>query len=61
MRIAVLEAGLFPDAGTLDAALARLEEDHAVVRLEAVRQGMDEEDWDRLLEAILASDLVVTT
>lgn len=61
MRIAVLEADLFPDAGTLRAALARLEERHAVVRLEAARRGMGEGDWDRLLEAILASDLVVTT
>lgn len=61
MRIAVLDAGLFPDAGTLEQAVAHLGADHAVVRLAAGRPDVGEEDWDRMLEAVLTADLVLTT
>ncbi|HCX33147.1 MAG TPA: hypothetical protein DHV08_06050 [Rhodocyclaceae bacterium] len=60
MKVVALETRLFPDAPAVGAALDALAAEHAVVRIECARAGMGEEDWDRLLAEILASDLVVT-
>ena len=63
MRIAVLETDLFPDKGTLEGALAVLEQapaTHHLSRHDLRRPKLTEHEWDAVLDAILASDVVVT-
>jgi hypothetical protein len=60
MRIALLETDLFPEGEVMSAAIARLEAEHEVVRFDAVRPCMGEDEWDTLLDAVLSSDLVLT-
>ena len=63
MHIVVLETDLFPDRQTVEEALAWLQEGSATHRLSRhdLRGGMPtEREWNELLEAILASDVVVT-
>jgi hypothetical protein len=61
MRILQLHTGLFPDADTIVEALAGLASGDAVERIDISRPEMGEEDWDRVVEAVLASDRVITT
>ncbi len=59
MRVLVLDVNLFPDRGTVEAAIARLAERHEIRR--ASPAGGADEDWDRVLADALAADLVITT
>jgi hypothetical protein len=61
MRILELRAGFLPEAQPLSAALRELEPAHALERIDVSGQGLEEEAWDRVLAAILASDLIVVT
>ncbi len=62
MRIVVLETDLFPDRRTMDEALAYLERAPAGHRLSRhdLRQALSEDEWDAVLDAVLAGDVVVT-
>jgi hypothetical protein len=59
MRVLVLDAGIFPDRETIEAALARLGDGNEVRRVQPTADASDSE-WDRVLSAIRAADLVVT-
>ncbi|MHB1586101.1 MAG: hypothetical protein ACYCRH_00810 [Acidiferrobacteraceae bacterium] len=60
MNIAVLNTGLFPDLGTMKAALSELEPFHKVWQRNAMAGEMTDEHWDQLLDELLASDLIIT-
>lgn len=59
MRVLVLDIGAFPDGETVDAALVRLADGNEVERMAPDAETSDSE-WDRVLSAIRAADLVVT-
>ena len=61
MIILALDSGLFPDRGTVEAALAELAGSHQVNRLDLTTGDMIEADWDRALADILRADMIVTT
>ncbi|MDQ2089747.1 hypothetical protein [Marimonas arenosa] len=61
MKIVELKTGLFPDAGTVEAALAHLRGDQEVERKDLTGLTLESKDaWDDVAGAILAADLVVT-
>lgn len=60
MKILELNTGLFPDAQTVTAALRQMVSTHRVDTMDLRRRDLGEEDWDRVVEAILASDLTIT-
>lgn len=60
MKILELDTGLFPDARTVVAALRRLEPAHSVVSIDLRRRDMEDEAWDRVIAAILDSDLTIS-
>ena len=61
MKILELNTGLFPDAQTVVAALRRMEAAHRVESIDLRRRDMKDEAWDRVVAAILDSDLTITT
>ena len=61
MIILALDSGLFPDRGTVEAALVELAGSHQVNRLDLTTGDIIEADWDRALADILRADLIVTT
>lgn len=61
MKVLELNSGLFPDAQTVIAALRRMEPAHSVESIDVQRQDMGDEAWDRVIDAILDSDLTITT
>ena len=61
MKIIELNAGLFPDAQTATAALRRVEPTHSVESTDVRRQDIENEAWGRVLNAILDSNLTITT
>jgi len=60
-KILELNTGLFPDAQTVIAALRRMEATHRVESIDLRRRDMKDEAWDRVVAAILDSDLTITT
>ena len=60
-KILELNTGLFPDAQTVVAALRRMETAHRVESIDLRRRDMKDEAWDRVVAAILDSDLTITT
>ena len=62
MRIVVLETDLFSDRRAMDEALAFLERAPTRHRLSRhdLRPALSEDEWDAVLDAILAGDVVVT-
>ncbi|MDP2826294.1 MAG: hypothetical protein Q8O52_26855 [Sulfuritalea sp.] len=60
MNIVQLNTGLFPDAQTVEAALRRMAETHRVDTIDIRSRDMQEDDWDRVISAILVADLVVS-
>ena len=60
MKILELNTGLFPDAQTVAAALRQLEPAHRVDSIDLRRPDLQDPDWDRVVAAILASDLTIT-
>jgi hypothetical protein len=61
MHIVQLDTGLFPDAQTVIAALRRMEAAHSVEHIDLRCQKLEGEAWDRVVAAVLASDLTITT
>lgn len=61
MNIVQLNTGLFPDAQTVIAALRQTTPAHRVDVIEIRRRDLQESDWDGVIAAILAADLVVST
>jgi hypothetical protein len=61
MKIVELDTGLFPDAQTVIAALRRMEAAHSVEHIDLRCQKLEDEAWDRVVAAVLASDLTITT
>jgi hypothetical protein len=61
MNIVQLNTGLFPDAQTVIAALRQMTATHRVEVVDIRRLDMQERDWDGVIAAILAADLVVST
>jgi hypothetical protein len=60
VKILELNTGLFPDAQTVTAALRQLEPAHRVDAIDLRRRDMTDEAWDRVVDAILGSDLTIT-
>jgi len=60
VKILELDTGLFPDAQTVAAALRRLGSAHRVDSIDLRRPDMQDRDWDRVVAAILDSDLTIT-
>ena len=60
MNISLLETGLFPDTETVEAAIEHLEPIHNVYRYKLVAHERSEEEWDQMLDEIIASDRVLT-
>jgi len=60
-KILELNTGLFPDAQTVIAALRRMEGAHRVESIDLRRRDLEDEAWDRVIAAILDSDLTITT
>ena len=56
----VLEAGLFPDAATLDDALLLASEKSAIRRQKVTSGKMDDAAWDQLLDDILTAKSTLT-
>lgn len=56
----VLEAGLFPDAATLDDALLLASEKSAIRRQKITSGKMDDAAWDQLLDDILTAKSTLT-
>lgn len=61
MKILELNTGLFPDAQTVVGALRRMEPAHRVELIDLRRRDMEDEAWDSVVDAILDSDLTITT
>jgi hypothetical protein len=61
MNIVQLNTGLFPDAQTVEAALRQMAATHRVAAIDIQRLDLQESDWDGVIAAILAADLVVST
>ncbi len=61
MKVLELNTGLFPDAQTVIAALRRMEAAHRVESIDLRCRDMEDEAWDRVVDAILDSDLTITT
>ena len=60
MKILELNTGLFPDAQTVSAALRQMEPAHRVESIDLRRRDMEDEAWDRVVDAILDSDPTIT-
>jgi len=60
MNIAILETGLFPDAETVSDAISHLTPMYNVYRYDLKDPNRSDEDWDQLLDEVLASDRVFT-
>lgn len=61
MNIVHLNTGLFPDAQTVIAALRQVTATHCVDVIDIRRRDLRESDWDGVIAALLAADLVVST
>jgi hypothetical protein len=61
MNIVQLDTGLFPDAQTVIAALRQMTSTHRVDVIDIQRRDMQESDWDGVIAALLAADLIVST
>jgi len=59
MKIFVLNTGLFPEKVVLEEALAQLGPDHEVSRHDA-DAGLDDDDWDRAVQALVSADRIIT-
>ena len=60
MKILELNTGLFPDAQTVTAALRQMAPAHRVESIDLRRRDMEDEAWDRVIAAILDSDLTIS-
>ena len=60
MNIVQLNTGLFPDAQTVIAALRQMTPTHRVNVIDMQRRDMRESEWDGVIAAIRAADLVVS-
>ena len=60
MKILELNTGLFPDTQTVTAALRQMKPTHRVDTIDVRRRDMTDEDWNRVIDAILGSDLTIT-
>jgi len=60
MNIAILETDLFPDAETVSDAVSHLTPMYNVYRYKLRDPERTEEQWDQLLDEVLASDRVFT-
>lgn len=61
MNIVQLDTGLFPDARTVIAALRQMTSTHRVDVIDMQRRDMQGSDWDGVIAAILAADMVIST
>jgi hypothetical protein len=61
MNIVQLNTGLFPDAQTVEAALRQTTATHRVNVVDIRPRDLQESDWDGVIAALLAADLVVST
>lgn len=60
MNIAILETGLFPDTDTMEKAVSHLETIHNVYRYHLVDTERTDQEWDQIIDEIIASDRVLT-
>jgi hypothetical protein len=61
MNILLLNTGLFPDVQTVDAALRQMASTYLVEVIDLTRRDKRENDWDEVIQKILAADRVITT
>lgn len=60
MNISILETGLFPDVKTVEEAISHLEPIHNVYRYRINDNQLSDDEWDQMLDEIIASDRVLT-
>ena len=59
-RVVVLRTGLFPDCGTVDAALETIGAGTPIKRIDLEPARMDQAQWDLIVEELLAASRVIT-
>jgi hypothetical protein len=59
-RVIVLRTGLFPDQDTVRTALEAMAKETPMQQIDLEHAQMDQAQWDRLLEEILAAQKVIT-
>ena len=59
-RAVVLRTGLFPDRGTVEDALDALRAEVALKQIDLELAQMDQAQWDKILEEILAAERIIT-
>lgn len=59
MSIIMLQTDLFPDAATMEAALVPAF-GPGLLRFDLTRPDMEETDWERVLDALLSAECVIT-
>lgn len=58
MNTIALKTDLFPDAATVEGALATIP--GGVTVLDLTRPGLEEADWQRIVDALLAAERIIT-
>lgn len=56
----MVKTDLFPDQETMEDVARTLSNEHDVERFDLVGRTLTDDDWDRLLEAVLESERVIT-
>ncbi|HVB49391.1 MAG TPA: hypothetical protein VNF69_13480 [Burkholderiales bacterium] len=59
MDVVVLKLGIFPDADTIERALARLPRDCVQSVFEVSKPERGESEWDRMLDRLLVADRII--
>jgi hypothetical protein len=60
LNISIIETGLFPDTETVEEAITHLEPMYNVYRYKVKDHNRTDEEWDQVLDEIIASDRVFT-
>lgn len=60
MKIFILRTSLFPEKVAIEEAITRLESSHEISHFDTERSDLTEDDWDKVVQEIVAADHVLT-
>jgi hypothetical protein len=60
MNIFILKTNLFAEKDTLEQAITHFEPEHQVESYDTTQSNLDENDWDTVLNKLMAADRVIT-
>ena len=60
MKIVILKTGLLPNADTLEEAITQLAAEHEIQAVDTSRPDLSAQDWDRVVNEVVAADRVLT-